>query len=74
MPIVKVQRPLITNDLNAPWLIYDESRKRTQQLPDKVVPDRVKKAMKGDFKAFFNAEWSSVVGWAINERVKDQLW
>jgi hypothetical protein len=72
--IIKVQRPLMTNDESAPWLIYDKSRKRQQQIPESVVPPAVVKAMGNDAKGYFEGYWSSIVGWAIGKRVKNQDW
>jgi hypothetical protein len=30
--------------------------------------------MRGDYKAFFKGAWSSIVGWGLSNRVKDQDW
>ncbi len=69
--IVKVQRPILTTDPNAPWLIYDEARKHVTEVPEAVIPAYVKKAMGDDFKAYFVGAWSSIVGWGLSERVSD---
>jgi hypothetical protein len=74
MTIIKVQRPLMTNGDEPQWLLYDKARKHQELLPEKLVPKNVGTAMGGDYKAFFNAEWSSIVGWGISDRVKDQTW
>jgi hypothetical protein len=72
--IIKVQRPLMTNDESVPWLIYDKSRKRQQQIPESVVPPAAVKAMGNDAKGYFEGRWSSIVGWSIGKRVKEQDW
>jgi hypothetical protein len=70
--IVKVQRPVF--DAAGPWLIYDSSRKHVVEMPAHAVRADVKDAMGADYKAYFNATWSSTVGWGIGERVGDQTW
>lgn len=72
--VVKVQRPVRTNDPQAPWMIYDASRKRQSQTPDASIPKHVKDAMGGDYKAFFKGSWSSAIGWSLLRRVADQTW
>ena len=72
--IVKVQRPIATNDPNVPWLIYAKGHKKTQQVRQAYITEQVKKDMKGDFKAYFNAVWSDVSGWHIKDRLKDKEW
>lgn len=72
--IIKVQRPLSTTDPTIPWLIYDKSRHRQQQIPQSVVPPRAVKDMGSDLKGYFEGTWSSIVGWAIGKRVRNQEW
>ena len=72
--IIKVQRPLRTNDPTIPWLIYDKSRKREQQLPQSIIPPAAVKALGNDPKGYFEGHWSSIVGWAIGKRVNNQGW
>lgn len=72
--IVKVQQPLSSTEADPPWLIYAKGHDRQQMLPKGAIPSAVVKAMGHDARAFFKAHYSSVVGWAINERVKDQDW
>jgi hypothetical protein len=72
--IVKVQRPLRTNDPLEPWLIYDESRARQSQIPASSIPKYAKDAMGSDHKAFFKGSWSSAIGWSLLRRVEDQPW
>ena len=72
--IVKVQRPIMTNDDQQPWLIYDRKRKHRTIVPAGAIPAHVKKALGGDFKGYFTGAWSSVVGWGLSDRVADQDW
>jgi hypothetical protein len=69
--IVKVQRPIMTNDPDQPWLMYDRERKHVTEVPDAIVPAYVKTAMREDYKAYFVGAWSSIVGWGLTERVSD---
>lgn len=66
--IVKVQIPL-SGDGEA--LIYDKERKRIIQ---RHLLRHELEAMGGDVKAYFNAAWSSIVGWGLSQRVEDQHW
>jgi hypothetical protein len=68
--IVKVQRPLAGGRPGI-FLVYAEGRKKMQEQP---IPPAAKKALGSDAKGYFNAYWSSTVGWAVNERVEDQDW
>ncbi len=72
--IVKVQRPIVTNDPDAPWLMYDEKREHMTQVPDRLIPTYVRDAVGKDLKAYFVGAWSSIVGWGLSERVEDQDW
>ena len=72
--IVKVQRPIATNDPRSMWLIYGKGRKKRQQIQQSLVQNHVVAAMKGDFKAYFNAVWNDVSGWHIKDRLKDKEW
>ena len=72
--IVKVQRPIATNDPNVPWLIYANGHKKTQQVRQEYITEQVKKDMKGDLKAYFNAVWDDVLEWYIKDRVEDREW
>lgn len=72
MEIIKVQRPL--NDPNGPWLIHDKNRKHPEVRRPELVTRYLQERMGTDQKAFFMGAWSSVVGWAINDRVEDQDW
>lgn len=74
MTIVKVRRSMVTSEEEVQWLIYDKDRKHMEELPDRLIPNYVRAAMGDDHKAFFNAAWSSIVGWALSDRVGDQTW
>ena len=72
--IVKVQRPISTNDPRQPWLIYNRSGKRMVHIADTDVPPRIRVATRGNSKAYFVAEWSKDVGLSLGERVWEQSW
>jgi hypothetical protein len=72
--IVKVQQPLSSNVEDAPWLIYDQGKKKVEQRAVALVDPAVKAAIGYDPKAFFEAEWSTEEGWKIGDRVLDQKW
>jgi hypothetical protein len=78
--LVKVQRPLSTNDPEAPWLLYGKGRANTAMIPQRLVPDAIKQAMNGQAKAFF---WGSLEPspdmpgtfiWALSKRAPDPGW
>jgi hypothetical protein len=71
--IVKIQRPLSTNDRGNPWLIYDKDKKHREFRPEDQVSSDVKAAMGKDPKGYFIGVWSGG-GWKIGERVKEQTW
>lgn len=71
---VKVQRPIVSNDPRNPWLIYNKERSHVTEVPDAAIPTYVKAAMRGDMKAYFIGAWSSIVGWGLSKRVKDEDW
>jgi len=72
--IVKVQRPIMTTDVAEPWLIYAKGRSRVETRLGAQIEPRVKKAMKGSFKAYFEGIHMTASGWAFGKRVKDQEW
>jgi hypothetical protein len=72
--IVKVQQPLSSNVGDAPWLIYDQGKKKVEQRAVALVDPAVKTALGDDPKAYFEAEWSTEEGWKIGDRVLDQKW
>lgn len=71
--IVKVQRPLQSNQVGAPWLIYAEGRKNIETVPEKDVSSRVRTQMKRDYKAYFWADWDAETNtWDVHSRVPDE--
>jgi hypothetical protein len=73
MRVVKVQRPLATNDSNQPWLVYDEDKSRVESIPAYKVPEHVKEQMLSLPKAYFEAHFADG-HWRIGDRVKDRNW
>lgn len=73
--VVKVQRPLATNDVpgNPPWYIYDAKRVHRQLIPEHHVPRSVRDAMGGDMKAYFIATWAHD-RWKLGGRTSEQIW
>ncbi len=69
--VVKVQRGLPTSEHGIWWLIYDKQRRRTVEMPHKLVPDHLKRALPHFGKAYFEAEWDQGDGWNILDRVGD---
>lgn len=73
--IVKVQRPIFSSDPNAPWLIYAEGARLLRQVPDKDIPEDIKRQMGDSYKGFFKADWTSLPhgsAWVIHNRVPDK--
>lgn len=64
MTIVKVQRPITTNDPLRHWIIYDKFDARHERVPEKDMDPRIVQIMNNrprrpqQFKSFFmHAEW-----------------
>ncbi len=73
--IVKVQRPLFSNDPGMPWLMYDQFRARQVQVPDYEIPEPIKIALKSRPKAYFKGSWNPIGNfWMLGEIVKDKHW
>lgn len=55
--IVKIQRPIETNDKDRPWLFYDKGRTFYQTFPENGLPPEVVNWFKDchTFKAYFEA-------------------
>lgn len=51
--IVKLQRPLSTNEPDVPWLLYGEGRTNHVLIPDSMVPQEVKDAMGDRAKRYY---------------------
>lgn len=71
--IVKVQKYLMGNDPDRPWLIYNEDRTTEFQVPEKQVFAQLKKQMGHDYKGYFEVD---VQGREMTfiKRVEDQDW
>jgi hypothetical protein len=81
--IIKVQVPIASSEpipevgmgemTHFNCLIYPSNRdpKKTRRQP---IPVKAYNALKGDLKGYFNGHFSSIVGWAVNDRVADQDW
>jgi hypothetical protein len=72
--VVKVQKPLSSNNDDPPWLIYDQGKKKVEERAAALIDRTVKAAMGNDPKGYFEAEWSAEEGWKIGDRVLDQQW
>jgi len=69
--IVKVQRPIVTNDPAELALVYAKNK---QGLMQQKLDHATIVAMGDDFKAYFEAELHASGQWYIGKRVKDQSW
>lgn len=71
--IVKVQRPMFTDDAALPCLIYDCHRQRQQTIPLARLPEHVRKALNVYPKAYVEAQW---IGrrWDLGHVVGEQPW
>jgi len=71
--IVKVQLPVSTSGVANPQpLIYDKYKRHSVMQP---IDLGTKRALRGDMKGYFRAEWvERVQQWFIAERVADQEW
>ena len=72
--IVKVEKPLSSNNDDPPWLIYDQGKKKVESRAPALIGRDVKTAIGNDPKGYFEAEWSAEEGWKIGDRVIDQKW
>lgn len=52
--LVKIQRPIMTNDESRPWLFYNKSRALEFEAPEDGVGLNFIKAMDGDLIMFAN--------------------
>lgn len=71
--IIKVQRALTSTDPcgHSVVLVYAKGHKHMCPQP---LTNELAAKLRGDHKAYFRGYYSSIVGWAINERVEDQDW
>lgn len=56
MTIAKIQRPLATNDPDSPWLLYTEDSSVMIFVPDREVPEEVRKIVGQRPKAYFEIQ------------------
>lgn len=73
MTIVKVQKPLMSTEHDAPWLIYDRFKTVIAKTPGSQIPEDIKKWMGNDYKAYFDATLT-LGNWKINKRVSPKTW
>lgn len=71
--IIKVQRPLSTNDLGSPWLLYDQKRAHVEHRLEASIDEQVKAAMGTAPKGYFGAEWTGKE-WKIGAKVPAENW
>lgn len=58
--VVKVQKPIMTNEVEPLWLIYDEEREHTFQIKQSEVPQNIKDIIGHRNKAYFRATYEDV--------------
>ena len=51
--IVKLQRPLSSNEPDVPWLIYGKGRTNMATIPDSMIPAEVRAAMGDKAKRYY---------------------
>jgi len=54
--VLKVQRPIVTNDPDAPWMLYDGAHKNTAFVKQADVPEQLRSAMGTGHKLFIEVE------------------
>lgn len=69
--VVKVQRPVVTNDPAKLALVYAKNHHGVAQ---QKLDYATVKAMGDDLKAFFEAELRHTGQWSIGKRVRDRKW
>lgn len=69
--IVKIQKPLATNEILPQALIYNKNRNVTLFLPFEQVQ---KLFREGELKVYHNAHINDAGELVIEERVRDQDW
>jgi hypothetical protein len=57
MNMTDIQRPLSSNDLGDPWLLYDKNRSHVEQRTEGFINEQLKAAMGDAPKGYFQAEW-----------------
>lgn len=68
--IVKVQRPLMSNDPEEMVLVYKKGRKKMMQVP---ITEQLKELFGVDFKMFCLAEYQNG-DLIVHKRVADKNW
>lgn len=71
--IVKIQKPLMTNDPNRPWRVYDQDRHFDVTIPEAQIPKRIRKHMQYISKAYYKAELT-YQGWVFQKPTKERAW
>lgn len=80
MEVVKVQRPISTNDPNIHWLFYGEGRTNTAMIPEAAIPAEIKAAMGKRKKAFFwgrlepSKTQPGTFNWMLGDEAPEQEW
>jgi hypothetical protein len=74
MAIIKIEVPIAGKGKERNWMLHDRSHERYQFLPDRCVPETLRRAMNGDHKGYFVAVWQGDAGWRVGARVADQEW
>ena len=70
--IVKIQRPIITNDPRAPWLLYGQGHSNMVEVPAKLVPSEIVHQMGEAFHAHFWGTYED--GWVVSKRTHSRNW
>lgn len=60
---VKIQRPIVSNDPDAPWLMYfEDGNSPNIVVADKDVPENIKKAMGKNYKIYVKGKLDIING------------
>jgi hypothetical protein len=71
--LLKVQRPLESNEPNPPFLVYAQGRRFMTHVRTSEMPADVIAALGADLKGYFEAEREGGQ-WRFGRRVADQGW
>lgn len=71
--VIKIEKPLSSNDLGDPWLLYDKNRAHLEERTEGFISEKVKAALGDASKGYFQAEWTSE-GWKIGDHVMAEDW
>lgn len=73
--IVKVQRPMHTNDPDRSWLIYQKGYKGLVTLKEDKVPEDIRERFEAEdiYKAYYEAIRKDE-GYILGEPTQDQEW